>query len=433
MRSTARDCMFSLLWVAVFIYSANYAENGFRELIYEYLAICDDNKLQTFMEENMKKFITLMLVVVMLLAVFTGCGKKEDESVIVIGGSGPLTGDYATYGTSVKNGAALAVEEINAKGGVGGMQLVLEFEDDEAGTEQAVSAYNTLMDKGMDVSLGATTSGSCIAVTEEVKKDGLLMLTPSGSQLECTQYDNCFRVCFQDPEQGLYSAKFIKENMTDITKVAVLYDKSNDYSVGIHDSFIAKAAEIGLEVATDQAFTDQSNTDFSVQLQAIKDSGAELLFLPLYAQECAYILTQANDIDLDVIFFGVDGMDGILQKIGEDNLALTEGVMLLTPFAADSLEEPTKSFTAAYKEAYNTVPDQFAADAYDAVYIIKAAMEHAQAFDPTEDDFNEKLIAAMLEIEVKGTTGTMTWTAEGEPAKEATANVIKDGAYVAFS
>ena len=385
----------------------------------------------------MKKLLSVLLAAVMMASTFTACGgggeTATDEKVLFIGGSGPLTGDYATYGVSVKQGATLAMEEINAAGGTNGYTLKVVVEDDQADPQQAVQAYATLMDDGMHVSLGGTTSGACIAVTEEVKKDGLLMLTPSGSQLECTQYDNCFRVCFQDPEQGLYSAKFIKENMTDITKVAVLYDKSNDYSVGIHDSFIAKAAEIGLEVATDQAFTDQSNTDFSVQLQAIKDSGAELLFLPLYAQECAYILTQANDIDLDVIFFGVDGMDGILQKIGEDNLALTEGVMLLTPFAADSLEEPTKSFTAAYKEAYNTVPDQFAADAYDAVYIIKAAMEHAQAFDPTEDDFNEKLIAAMLEIEVKGTTGTMTWTAEGEPAKEATANVIKDGAYVAFS
>ena len=380
----------------------------------------------------MKRILTLVLVAVLLVAAFTGCGKKEDDSTIVIGGSGPLTGDYATYGVSVKNGAQLAVDKINAEGGVGGKQLVLEMEDDEADPEKAVSAYNTLMDKGMDVSLGGVTSGACIAVTEEVKKDGLLMLTPSGSQLECTQYDNCFRVCFQDPEQGLYSAKFIADNAI-ATNVAVLYDKSNDYSVGIHDSFMTKAAEVGLNVVTDQAFTNQSNTDFSVQLQAIKDSGAELLFLPLYAQECAYILTQANDIGLDVIFFGVDGMDGILQKIGEDNIPLTEGVMLLTPFAADSQEEPTKSFTAAYVEAFGATPDQFAADAYDAIFIIKAAMEKAEAFDPTADDFNEKLIAAMTEIEVTGTTGTMTWTADGEPSKEATANVIKDGAYVAFS
>ena len=380
----------------------------------------------------MKKILTLVLVAVLLVAAFAGCGKKEDDSVIVIGGSGPLTGDYATYGVSVKQGAQLAVDEINEAGGIDGKQLVFEMEDDEADPEKAVSAYNTLMDKGMDVSLGGVTSGACIAVTEEVKKDGLLMLTPSGSQLECTQYDNCFRVCFQDPEQGLYSAKFIADNQL-ASKVAVLYDKSNDYSVGIHDSFIEKAAEVGLEVATDQAFTNQSNTDFSVQLQAVKDSGATLLFLPLYAQECAYILTQAADIDLDVIFFGVDGMDGILEKIGEDNLPLTEGVMLLTPFAADSQTEPTMSFTAAYKEAYGVTPDQFAADAYDAVYIIKAAMEKAGAFDPTEDDFNEKLIAAMTEIEVTGTTGTMTWTADGEPSKEATAVVITDGAYVAFS
>ena len=217
----------------------------------------------------MKKVLALVLAVVMLVAVFTACGKKEDDSVIVIGGSGPLTGDYATYGTSVKNGAELAVNEINAAGGIGGKQIVFEFEDDEAGEEQAVSAYNTLMDKGMDVSLGATTSGSCIAVTEEVKKDGLLMLTPSGSQLECTQYDNCFRVCFEDSNQGLYAADFIKDNNVG-TKVAVLYEKSNDYSNGLKESFVAQAAVNGLEVVCEEAFTNQSNTDFSVQLQAVK-------------------------------------------------------------------------------------------------------------------------------------------------------------------
>ena len=379
----------------------------------------------------MKKFIAVFMICLLALSVF-GCGGKQagDEAVIKIGGIGPLTGDYATYGVSVKNGAQIAVDEINAAGGVNGFKLELLFEDDQADPEKAVNAYATLIDNGMNVSLGCVTSGACVAVTEEVKKDGLLMLTPSGSQLECTQYDNCFRVCFQDPDQGTYSADFIKEHNIG-AKIAILYDKSNPYSVGIFDSFVEEAGKIGLEVVTTQAFTDQSNTDFSVQLQAVKGSGADLLFLPIYAQEAAYILTQADAIDLDVIFFGVDGMDGILEKIGADNIGLTEGVMLLTPFAADSQDEKVVSFVTKYREAYNMTPDQFAADGYDAIYVIKAAIEQA-GITEIGDGFNEALVAAMTQITVDGVTGTMQWSADGEPAKSATAVVIKDGVYVAF-
>ena len=236
----------------------------------------------------MKKLIAVLMICLLSVSVF-GCGGgsgkgSDDAAVIKIGGIGPLTGDYATYGVSVKNGAQIAVDEINEAGGVNGFKFELLFEDDQADPEKAVNAYAKLIDDGMNVSLGCVTSGACVAVTEEIKKDGLLMLTPSGSQLECTQYDNCFRVCFQDPDQGKYSADFIKEKNVG-TKVAIIYDKSNPYSVGIYDSFIAEAEAVGLEVVTSQAFTDQSNTDFSVQLQAVKGSGADLLFLPIYARK----------------------------------------------------------------------------------------------------------------------------------------------------
>lgn len=383
----------------------------------------------------MKKFFAVLLVCLLALSAFAGCGEKKDDNTtgaatIKIGGIGPLTGDYSTYGKSVQQGAQVAVDEINAAGGVNGYNFELLFEDDQADPEKAVNAYAKLMDDGMQVSLGAVTSGACVAVTEEVVKDGLLMLTPSGSQLECTQYDNCFRLCFQDPDQGKYSADFIKENNIG-TKVAVLYEKSNDYSVGIYESFIAEAEKVGLEVVTTQAFTDQSNTDFSVQLQAVKSAGADVLFLPIYAQEAAYILTQADSIDLDVTFFGVDGLDGIIEKIGAENVALTEGVMLLTPFAADSTDAKVKAFVDAYKSAYNATPDQFAADGYDAVYAIKAAVEKS-GLTPDDEGFNEGLVKAMTEITVDGVTGTMKWTADGECEKTATAVVIKDGAYVAY-
>lgn len=383
----------------------------------------------------MKKFFCVVFSLAMFTSLFAGCGSQKSSSdgqTLVIGGSGPLTGDYATYGISVKQGAELAVKEINEAGGVNGIKLEVKYEDDQADPTAAVNAYATLMDAGMKVSLGGVTSGACIAVTEEAKKDGILMLTPSGSQKECTQYSNCFRVCFTDPDQGTYAADFIKDNNVG-EKVAIIYDKSNDYSAGITSNFLKEAEAIGLSVVTTQAFTDQSKTDFTVQLQAAKNSGADLVFLPIYAQEAAYILTQAQKVGLDVTFFGCDGLDGILEKIGTDNLSATEGVMLLTPFAADSDDEKTKSFVSAYKKAYGSTPDQFAADGYDAVYTVAAALKQAGITDVNAKDLNEKLIAAMTKISVDGVTGSMTWDADGEPTKSATAVKIENGVYVAYS
>lgn len=375
----------------------------------------------------MKKVLSMVLVL-MLTCVL--CASAEQT--LVIGGTGPLTGDYATYGTSVRNGAMLAAEEINEAGGVNGILFDVKMEDDQADPEKAINGYSILVDEGMQVSLGAVTSGACLSLIEEAQVDGMLVITPSASQKECVQYDNCFRVCFTDPMQGVYAADFISDNAI-ATKVAIIYDKSNDYSVGIHDNFVSRAGEVGIDVVTDQAFTSQSNIDFSVQLQAVKDSGAELVFLPIYAQEAAYILTQAKSAGIEATFFGCDGLDGILTKIGEGNTDACEGVMLLTPFAADAQDEKTVNFTTKYKEQFGETPDQFAADAYDAVYAIKAAMEQAGITDLDDPDLNEKLISAMTEITVEGVTGTMTWDAEGEPSKSATAVVIKDGAYVAYS
>ena len=379
-------------------------------------------------EEIPVKKVLSMVLVLMLTCVL--CASAEQT--LVIGGTGPLTGDYATYGTSVRNGATLAAEEINEAGGVNGILFDVKMEDDQADPEKAINGYSILVDEGMQVSLGAVTSGACLSLIEEAQVDGMLVITPSASQKECVQYDNCFRVCFTDPMQGVYAADFISDNAI-ATKVAIIYDKSNDYSVGIHDNFVSRAGEVGIDVVTDQAFTSQSNIDFSVQLQAVKDSGAELVFLPIYAQEAAYILTQAKSAGIEATFFGCDGLDGILTKIGEGNTDACEGVMLLTPFAADAQDEKTVNFTTKYKEQFGEIPDQFAADAYDAVYAIKAAMEQAGITDLDDPDLNEKLISAMTEITVEGVTGTMTWDAEGEPSKSATAVVIKDGAYVAYS
>ena len=382
----------------------------------------------------MKKFLGLLLAGAMLASSFTGCSGKassSNEKTLLIGGTGPLTGDYATYGISVQQGAQIAVDKINEKGGVNGYTVKLEVEDDQADPQQAVQAYAKLMDNGMNLSLGSTTSGACVALVKEAKEDGIVTMTPSASQKEATAFDNNFRVCFLDPDQGTYSADFIKENNL-ATKVAVLYDKSNTYSVGVYEAFAKEAEKLGLSIVTTQAFTDSSNTDFSSQIQAVKNSGAELLFMPFYQQEAAAVLMQAQGVLENVTYFGVDGMDGVLEKLGTENQAIANGVMLLTPFSASSSDPTVANFVAKYKEKYNATPDQFAADAYDAVYALCTAFEKA-GLETDDPEFNRAVAKAMTEIEVTGATGVMTWSADGECKKQAKAVVISDGAYVDYA
>lgn len=344
-----------------------------------------------------------------------------------IGVMGPFTGAAASYGIAVKNGADLAAKEINAAGGVNGMTLELNPQDDEHDPEKAVNAYNSLKDWGAQMLVGATTSKPCIAVAAETANDNMFQITPSGSAVECVANDNVFRVCFADPDQGTASAVYMGENKL-ATKIAIIYDSSTEYSSGIRESFVAEAANQGLEIVADEAFTADSNTDFSVQLDKAKDAGAELVFLPIYYQEASIILKQASDKGFAPIFFGCDGMDGILTVENFDT-SLAEGLMLLTPFS--STEESSKAFTEAYVAAYGEEPNQFAADSYDAVYAIKAAIEKSGVTpDMSVSDICEAMKVAMTEISIDGLTGSgMTWNAAGEPNKAPKAVKIVNGVY----
>ena len=387
-----------------------------------------------------KKFAVSAIAVLMTAALFTGCGGDDkdvsggagDGNEFVIGGIGPTTGTAATYGEAVKNGAELAVKEINDAGGINGVPIRFEWQDDESDAEKSVNAYNTLKDKGMQILMGTVTSQPCAAVVAETSSDNMFQLTPSGSAVESIAGDNAFRVCFSDPNQGIGSADYMAEHYAGKT-VGVIYNSSDVYSSGIYEKFAGEADVKGVEIVAAEAFTKDAKTDFTVQLQKIKESGADILFLPIYYEEAALILTQADQIGLDVTFFGCDGLDGVVTQLG-DNAELAEGVILLTPFAADAKDEKTQTFTASYKEAYDgLVPTQFAADAYDAIYIIKAAIEKAEATpDMSVSDLCEALKKAMVEITVDGVTGSMTWSADGEPTKEPKAMVIKDGSYSAL-
>lgn len=349
-----------------------------------------------------------------------------------IGGIGPLTGSAAVYGIATMNGSQIAVDEINAAGGINGMTIELNFQDDECDAEKSVNAYNTLKDWGVQAIDGCVTSACSIAVSSKTVQDNVFQLTPSGSTVECVANDNAFRVCFSDPSQGAASATYIGEHGL-ATKVAVIYDSSDVYSSGIYEKFAGEAADQPFEIVATGAFTADNKTDFSVQLQQAKDAGADLVFLPIYYNEAALILTQAAGMGFDVKFFGCDGLDGIL---GVENFdaSLAEDVMLLTPFAADATDELTQKFVATYNEKFGETPNQFAADGYDAIYTIKAAAEKAGiTADMSTADICTALSKAMTEIQVDGLTGLgITWDASGEPTKEPKAVVIKNGVYTAM-
>ncbi len=349
------------------------------------------------------------------------------EGAFKIGVIGPLTGGAAAYGNAVKNGADLAVKEINAAGGAAGYMLEVNPQDDEHDAQKSVNAYNTLKDWGAQMIVGSTTSGPCIAVAAETANDNMFQITPSGSAVECVGPENVFRVCFSDPDQGMAAAKYIGENKL-ATTVAIIYDSSTEYSSGIREAFMKEAGNQGLEIVADEAFTADTATDFSVQLDKAKEANAELVFLPIYYQEASIILKQASDKEFAPIFFGVDGMDGILSVKNFDT-SLAEGVMLLTPFS--STEESSQKFTSDYVAAYGEEPNQFAADSYDAVYALKAAIEKSGVTpDMDASAICDALKTAMTEISIDGLTGAnMSWNAAGEPDKEPKAAKIVNGAY----
>lgn len=382
--------------------------------------------------KKFKKVISLIVAAAMAMAL-AGCSGSESAQssadAYKIGGIGPVTGSNAVYGLAVKNGADLAIKEINAAGGINGYQIEYNFQDDECDNEKSVNAYNTLKDWGMQMLVGTTTSGCCVAVAAESANDNMFQLTPSGSSVDCIKNDNVYQVCFTDPNQGIAAAQYIGANAL-ADKVAVIYDSSDVYSSGIYEKFVAESANQPFEIVATEAFTADSKTDFSVQLQKAKDADADLIFLPIYYSEASLILTQAAGMDFAPKFFGCDGLDGILGVQNFDT-SLAEGVMLLTPFAADAADEKTQAFVKAYEAAYGETPNQFAADAYDAVYIIKAALEENGA-TPAEavSDLCDKLKASMAKISVDGLTGdAMSWDADGAVNKAPKAMQIVNGNY----
>lgn len=382
----------------------------------------------------MKKFLCMMMAVLMVLAM-AACGGEPannggndtpDATTVKIGGIGPLTGAYANYGLSEKNGAELVVKEINEAGGIAGKQIELSYQDSQGESESAVNAYGKLMDWGMEVSLGCVLSGENASVVAAARDDDVLLITPSGSADKCIDgNDKAFRVCFYDSYQGAAAAQYIKENNI-VDTVGVLYQSDVDYSVGLYNAFVDQCGKLGITIAETQTFTASTSTDFSTQVNALVASGVKLVFIPIYAEEASTFLTQARGkFAGDVYFFGADGLDGILGKVEQDP-TIANNVLMLTPFAADNPSENVQSFVKKYQEAYGATPDQFAADAYDAVYAIKAAIEKAGSTS------GDALASALTSLTVEGVTGTMTWGSDGNTSKNASAILYYDGVGTLF-
>ncbi|MBR6186510.1 MAG: ABC transporter substrate-binding protein [Clostridia bacterium] len=374
----------------------------------------------------MKKLFALLLAAVMLMSVTTVFA-EDDVITLKVAHIGPTTGAAALYGLATLHGAEIAVEEINAAGGKYRIELINE--DDEHNVEKVINAYNAALDAGAQMILGTTTSKPCEAAGAQGYVDRVFFLTPSASSPAVTEdKDNVFQICFSDPNQGLASAQYIAGHSLG-TKIAVIYNNADVYSTGIRDTFVAEAAKLGLEIVSETTFTDET-TDFTVQVADAQNKGAEIVFLPMYYTPASLILKTAADKEYHPVFFGVDGMDGILSVEGFDT-SLAEGVMLLTPFVATAQDDLTVSFVAKYQAAYNEIPIQFAADAYDGIYILIAAAEKAGiTADMSAEEACELMIAAMLELQVSGLTGTMTWDETGAVSKTPMAATIVNGEYV---
>ena len=387
-----------------------------------------------------KKLAALLLAGAMGLGLLAGCsngGKPEnggDAVTIKVGGIGPTTGDNAQYGTATEWGAEIAVEEINALNGP--VKLEFKYEDDTGAADTAVAAYNNLKDWAKDAPLviyGTTTTGPCVAVSAETYADRYFQLTPSASSPDVVAgKDNVFQMCFTDPYLGTAGAEYLKEKGLG-TKYAVIYNNGDAYSTGIAEAFIAKAKELNLDLVATQTYPDDKTTDYTVQLNACKDAGADVVFLPIYYTPASLILAQAKQMSYAPLFIGGDGMDGMLDMDGFDK-SLAEGLLLMTPFSAGAEDERTKSFVEKFQKAHNILPNQFAADGYDCMYAIyEACLEIEGLADMDSAALCDALSAKFGSgtFKVDGLTGKgMTWKETGEIDKAPLIFKVENGAYV---
>lgn len=365
----------------------------------------------------MKKTV-FALMAVLLAFTFMGCGEKEAE-VIKVGGIFPLSGGVAVYGIGCQDGVEMAIEEINAAGGINGKQVVLISEDDEGNPEKTVNAYKKLTTKdGVKVIIGSLTSGCTAAITSLAQAQGVVMIAPAATMESITDAgDYVFRACFIDPFQGTVGGKFASENLGK-SNAAVLYDIGNDYSVGLYENFkTAFEANGGTLVAAESYNTNDK--DFNAQLTKIKSANPDVVYLPDYYSTVALIAKQLRAQGIDAPIVGADGWGGIVDNAGDEVL----NGYYSDHYAADSTDAKVVNFVKDFEAKFGSTPVSFAALGYDSMYMLKDAMTAANT-----DSDAEAIRDALKATNGSYVTGNLSFDAKRNPVKSAVmVEIVKDG------
>lgn len=382
------------------------------------------------MKRTFKKFLSLALASTMIFTL-AACGnsetKKEDTTTteaetILLGGIGPLTGGAAMYGISAMNGAKLAVDEINAAGGVLGKQIELEVMDDKNDQVEATNAFNKLVENNIVGLIGAITSKPSDAIAQIAVETGIPMITPTGTAQSITTHgENIFRAPFIDPYQGEVMAVFAKDELK-VSKVAVIRNNSSDYSDGLATAFVEKANELGLEVVADESY-GENDVDFKSQLTKIQNANPDLLFIPDYYQKISLIAPQARQVGITAQLVGGDGWDGVIQSIKQDDLPTVEGAYFCNTFALDDPDEKVQNFIKKYTETYNESPQSFSALGYDSIYLMVEAIKNANTTD------SAAVVEALKNISYDGVTGSFKFDENRNPIKSVFMTTIENGEY----
>ncbi|RVU54745.1 ABC transporter substrate-binding protein [Anaerosphaera multitolerans] len=378
-----------------------------------------------------KKLLVAILSMTMLLTACGGNGNNgnaanggdtAEAEVIKLGGIIPKTGAAAVYGNTTENGIKLAIDEINANGGIGGKQVEYTSEDDKADPTESVTIYTKLVEQGVHGIIGGITSKPTVAVAENSVDDFTPIITPTGTMESITEgKDNVFRTCFTDPLQGQILANFSADKLQ-AKKAAVLRNNNDDYSNGVADAFKVQAEAKGIEIVADEGYSED-DVDFKVQLTKIKEKEPDVLLIPEYYEKDVTILTQAKELEIDATIVGPDGWDGVLAIAVDGTESSFDGVYFTNHYSVKDDAEKVQNFVKAYEEKYNEAPSAFAALGYDTVYIYKEAIESAKSLS------NEDIVEAIKAVEIEGVTGSIKFGENNNPVKTATIIKIADGEY----
>ena len=382
------------------------------------------------------KILSLALSVVLCLGILASCGGSvnyaSENAEYIIGLSGPLTGGAAMYGTAVANSAQMAVDEINAAGGLNGVKFKLIATDDMNDATKVSTNYSSMFEGGMQVSLGTVTTQPGLEYKNLSADDNVFFITPSASGDAIPANPNGYQMCFADGNQGKVAAEFVNANYKGQT-IGAFYKSDEAYSKGIYDQFKANLDSSITVVET--SFTEANATDFSTQIDTLKS--CNFIFMPIYYTPASLFMTQAKDIiAASATYYGCDGFDGIDNIEGFDITTIPQAVTMLSHFNSKATEGPAKEFIDKYvakfgKETLN----QFGASAYDCVYAIYGAMK--KAIDEGKDipvTISASDLCEILKEQFEGgytlenavTGEKITWESTGYVNKGAIKYVIKE-------